>query len=170
MRRAELTDAQWVLIQPLLAPQRPHSCRPALNHRLIVNAILWLTQPGGPWRDLPERYGFWKTAYSRFRCWNEQGIWEPFFAVLLAEAQCRGELNWNLHHIVSTIVRSHQHAAGAEKGGLRPRQQGPVRSYCKNCLNVRVRRSTGIGSDRIDSQRTEWLKGARAEGRGASRP
>jgi transposase len=119
VRRDELTDAQWALIQPLLPPQRPRTGRPALDHRLIVNAILWLTRTGAPWRDLPERYGSWKTVYSRFRRWNQQGIWDQVFNALIAEAHRRGELNWDLHHIDSTIVRAHQHAAGARKRGIK---------------------------------------------------
>ena len=121
VRRGELTDAQWELIQPLLPPQRPRTGRPALDHRLIVNAILWLTRTGAPWRDLPERYGSWKTVYSRFRRWSEQGIWNQVFEALLEEAQRRGDLDWDLHHIDSTIVRAHQHAAGARKRGIKTR-------------------------------------------------
>jgi len=121
VRRGELTDAQWELIQPLLPPQRPRTGRPALDHRLIVNAILWLTRTGAPWRDLPERYGSWKTVYSRFRRWSEQGIWEQLFAALLEEAQRCGDLDWDLHHIDSTIVRAHQHAAGARKREIKKR-------------------------------------------------
>ena len=45
-----------------------------VDHRLIVNAILWLTRTGAPWQDLPERYGPWTTVYSRFRRWDQQGI------------------------------------------------------------------------------------------------
>ena len=93
VRRDELTDAQWALIQPLLPPQRPRTGRPALDHRLIVNAILWLTRTGAPWRDPPERYGSWKTVYSRFRRWNQHGIWDQMFNALIAEAHRRGELN-----------------------------------------------------------------------------
>jgi len=81
--RGELTDAQWVLIQPLLPPQRTRTGRPALDHRLIVNAILWLTRIGAPLRDLPEPYGSGKTIYSGLQRWHEQGIWERIFAALL---------------------------------------------------------------------------------------
>ena len=119
LRRGELTDAQWALIQPLLPPQRPRTGRPALDHRLIVNAILWLTRTGAPWRDLPERYGSWKTVYSRFRRWSKQGIWDQVFNALITEAHRRGDLDWELHHIDSTSVRAHQHAAGAQKRGIK---------------------------------------------------
>jgi len=118
VRRGELTDQQWALIAPLLPPQRHRTGRPAIDHRQMVNAILWLTRTGSPWRDLPERYGSWKTVYSRFRRWSQQGIWEQVFDALLAEAQRRGDLDWDLHHIDSTIVRAHQHAAGARKRGI----------------------------------------------------
>ena len=106
VRRGELTDAQWELIQPLLPPQRPRTGRPALDHRLIVNAILWLTRTGAPWRDLPERYGSWKTVYSRFRRWSEQGIWDQVFAALLEEAQRRGDLDWDLPGVCCPTGRS----------------------------------------------------------------
>lgn len=119
VRRGELTDAQWALIQQLLPPQRPRTGRPALDHRLIVNAILGLTSTGAPWRDLSERYGSWKTVYSRFRRWSEQGIWDQVFNALITETQRRGELDWDLHHIDSTIVRAHQHAAGTRKRGIK---------------------------------------------------
>jgi transposase len=118
VRRGELSDQQWALIAPLLPPQRPRTGRPAIDHRQMVNAILWLTRTGAPWRDLPERYGSWKTVYSRFRRWSEQGIWERVFEALIAEAHRLGELDWELHHIDSTIVRAHQHAAGARKRGI----------------------------------------------------
>ena len=93
VRRGERTDSQWELIQPLLPPQRPRTGRPALDHLLIVNAILWLTRTCAPWLDLPERYGSWKTGYSRFRHWSEKGIWEQVFDALLEEAQRRGDLD-----------------------------------------------------------------------------
>lgn len=124
MGRGELTDAQWELIQPLLPPQRPSTGRPALDYWLIVNAILWLTRTGAPWRDLPERYGSWKKVYSRFRRWSEQGIWDQVLDALLEEDQRRGDLNWDLHHIDSTFIRAHQHAAGAGKRGIKTPPEG----------------------------------------------
>ena len=67
MRRHELTDEQWDRLEPLLPPQRPATGRPAKDHRMVLNGILWILRTGAPWRDLPERYGSWKTIYSRFR-------------------------------------------------------------------------------------------------------
>lgn len=117
MRRHELTDDQWERLVPLLPPQRPVTGRPAKHHRTIINGILWVLKTGAPWRDLPERYGAWQTVYSRFRRWQQAGIWDRILADLQREQDAAGQLDWAVHCIDSTIVRAHQHAAGA-KGGI----------------------------------------------------
>jgi len=117
MTRHDLTDEQWALVEPLLPPQKPKTGRPARNHREVLNGILWIAHTGAPWRDLPERYGPWQTVYSRLRHWSREGIWQRVFETLLAEAERRQDLDWNLHHIDSTVIRAHQHAAGAQKKG-----------------------------------------------------
>jgi transposase len=58
----EPTDAQWAKLASLLPPQRPRMGRPPKDHRLIVEAIVWLDHTGGPWRDLPAHYGPWETV------------------------------------------------------------------------------------------------------------
>jgi transposase len=117
VRRHELTDAQWERLRPLLPPQKPPGRgRPAKDHRTVVNAILWRLATGVPWRDLPERYGPWKTVYSRFRRWQRAGVWERALAALQADGDARGELDWALHFVDATVVRAHQSAAGAKKG------------------------------------------------------
>lgn len=121
MRRHDLTDDQWERLAPLLPPQRPATGRPAKDHRTIINGILWVLKTGAPWRDLPERYGPWQTVYSRFRRWQQAGIWERILADLQRDADAAGQLNWEVHFIDSTIIRAHQHAAGAKKGIQRPR-------------------------------------------------
>ncbi len=62
MRRGDLTDEQWVLLDPLLPPHKPNIGRPNKDHRRIVNGFLWINRTGAPWRDLPERYGPWRTV------------------------------------------------------------------------------------------------------------
>jgi len=116
MRRHELTDEQWARLEPLLPPAKPWSGRPNLDHRQILNGILWLAKTGAPWRDLPERYGNWQTVYSRFRRWQRAGIWERILQTLQTNADARGQLDWSLHLVDGTVVRAHQHAAGAKKG------------------------------------------------------
>ena len=72
----------------------------------------WLARSGAPWRDLPERYGSWKTVYSRFRKWIDDGILDNIFHILSLEAELE-ELS-----IDASIIQAHQHSAGAKKGGL----------------------------------------------------
>jgi transposase len=129
-RRHELTDEQWECIAPLLPPQKPAIGRPAKDHRTIINALLWLDKTGVPWRDLPERYGPWPTVATRFYRWTKQGIWQQILAELQTAANARGEIAWTIHFVDSSVVRAHQHAAGAKGGpdaAQRPRR-GSVRA------------------------------------------
>jgi transposase len=118
MRRGDLTDEQWERLKPLLPPHKPKTGRPNADHRRIVNGILWIDRTGAPWRDLPERYGPWKTVASRFYRWREAGVWERALGALHRRADEAGKLDWGTHFVDSTTVRAHQHAAGA-KGGMR---------------------------------------------------
>ncbi len=116
MGRHELTDAQWRQLAPLLPPQKPHVGRPNLSHRHILNGILWILATGAPWRDLPSQYGSWHTVSSRFYRWQHAGIWSRILQSLQRLADRHGRLDWSVHFVDSTIVRAHQHAAGARDG------------------------------------------------------
>ncbi len=117
MRRGELRDEQWEKLYPLLPPQKPKRGRPAQDHRLIINAILWILRTGAPWRDLPEHYGPWSTVASRFYRWQKAGIWQRILEALQQQGDAAGQIDWEKHSVDSTIIRAHQHAAGA-KGGM----------------------------------------------------
>ena len=113
LRRYELTDEEWLRIEPLLPPENTgKQGRPRKDNRIIMNGIVWLARSGAPWRDLPERYGSWKTVYSRFRKWIDDGILDNIFRILSLEAELE-EL-----YIDASIIQAHQHSAGAKKGGL----------------------------------------------------
>jgi transposase len=114
-RRHELTDDQWDHLAPLLPAQRPRTGRPAKDHRTVLNGIVWILRTGAPWRDLPERYGSWQTVYSRFRRWQQAGIWEQILTALQTEAAHNGTLDDTLAMIDGTNIRAHPHAVG--KGG-----------------------------------------------------
>jgi transposase len=116
--RCELTDEQWARLAPHLPPQRPVTGKPNRDHRTVVEAICWRLRTGAPWRDLPERYGPWQTAYSRFRRWQQAGVWDRALAALQAEADAAGDVDWALHFLDGTTIRAHQHAAGAKKGAV----------------------------------------------------
>jgi len=117
MRRHQLTEQQWRRLAPLLPPQQPAVGHPNLNHRMILNGLRWRLRTGCPWRDIPERYGKWQTIYSRFRRWQQAGIWDRILAALQADDDAQGHLDWTLHLVDATIVRAHQHAAGVRKRG-----------------------------------------------------
>jgi transposase len=117
MRRDELTDEEWATLEPLLPPSRPATGRPNKNHRTILNGILWILRTGAPWRELPERYGSWRTVYSRFRRWQQAGVWDRVLRALQSEAAYDDRLDGTVTMIDSSNIRAHQHAAGARKGG-----------------------------------------------------
>jgi transposase len=115
-RHYELTDAQWARLEPLLPPEKPG--RPNDDHRRILNGILWVLNSGAPWRDLPRRYGRVGTVSSRFYRWRRSDVWQRVLEALQADAEER--VGWELHFLDSTVVRAHQHAAGARKAGREP--------------------------------------------------
>jgi transposase len=122
MKRGELTDKQWERLRSLLPPQKPKTGRPNLEHRQIINGILWVLRTGAPWRDLPAEYGKWTTVSGRFYRWRKAGIWDRVLAQLQADGDVLGELDWEVHFVDGTIVRAHQHAAGAKKRQQKPRR------------------------------------------------
>jgi Putative transposase of IS4/5 family (DUF4096) len=73
---AALTDERWARVAPLIAPQKPARGRPATNHRLVLEGILWVARTGLAWRSLPERFGPWETVHSRYRRWRLAGLWD----------------------------------------------------------------------------------------------
>jgi transposase len=75
--------------------------------------MLWIDRTGAPWRDLPERYGKWSSIASRFYRWQAAGVWQQIVAALQRRADGQGQLDWETHYVDGTIIRAHQHAAGA---------------------------------------------------------
>lgn len=121
MGRGDLTNEQWERLEPLLPPQKPRTGRPSQDHRAVINGILWVLRTGAPWRDLPERYGKWTTVYSRFQRWRKAGVWDRILADVQALNDQQGELDWEIHFVDGTVVRAHQHAAGAKKAARKPK-------------------------------------------------
>lgn len=112
--RGELTDTAWTRIAPLL-PANSGRGRQWQDHRTIINGVLWKLRTGAPWRDLPERYGSWKTVYSRFVRWRRDGTWDRLLTQVQTKSDAVGEIVWEVS-VDSTSIRAHQHAAGAKKG------------------------------------------------------
>ncbi len=120
-KRHELSDEQWMRIEPLLPKRDGGRGRPEHDTRTLLNAMVWRAKTGAPWRDLPERYGNWKTVYSRWLRWRDAGVWQRVWEALQADANEAGLVQWEIHFIDSTVVRAHQHAAGAKKARRRPK-------------------------------------------------
>lgn len=113
--RGELTDTAWARIEPLLPSGRRRGGQ-WRDHRQVMNGILWKLRTGAPWRDLPERYGSWKTAHERLRRWTADGTWDRILDEVVVKDDAVGRVEW-VFSIDSSSVRAHQHAAGARKKG-----------------------------------------------------
>ena len=108
-----LRDDQWERVETLLPGRKETVGVTAKDNRLFVEAVLYRYRAGIAWRDLPERFGAWKAVHTRFSRWAETGVWENAFKQLADDAD-------NEYAILdSTIVRAHQHSAGAKKRGPR---------------------------------------------------
>ncbi|MEV0367348.1 IS5 family transposase [Nocardia fusca] len=112
--RADLTDAQWARLEPLLPRGRKTGRPPVWTKRQLIDGIRWRTRVGCPWRDIPTQYGPWSAIYSLFRRWQRGGTWLVILKLLQTFAEAAGRIGWQIS-IDSTIMRAHQHAAGARR-------------------------------------------------------
>src|SRR4051812_7397736 len=117
--RHAIKDADWERIKHLLPGPPGQHGKVAKNHRLVIDAILWISKTGAPWRDLPEDFGNWNGAWRRFDRGAKKGVWRRVFEVLQDP-----DLEWII--LDSTVIRAHPHAAGAKKKKSE-RQRGPGR-------------------------------------------
>ena len=116
-KRYELSQTQWERIAPMLPGKASDPGRTGGDNRLFVNGCLWVLRSGAHWRDLPERYGKWKTLHKRFTRWAKAGVWDQVFTLLIKDRDNRYLM------IDTTLVRAHQQAATG-KGGPRIRLWG----------------------------------------------
>ena len=114
MNRKGLTDEQWDRIKDLVPGKKTDCGVTARDNRLFMDAVLWIARTSAPWRDLPPEFGKWNSVFKRFSRWAKKGVWESLFKALADDP------DFEYLIIDSTIVRAHQHAAGA-KGGLKIR-------------------------------------------------
>src|ERR1700733_1460066 len=109
MRRYALRDDQWDRIKDILPGREGHVGVTAKDNRLFVEAVIYRYRAGIPWRDLPERFGDPIKIHTRFSRWSKSGVWKQLFEMLASDADNEYAM------IDSTIVRAHQHSAGAQK-------------------------------------------------------
>ena len=114
MDRTVLSDAQWDRLAPVLPGKDGDPGRSGTDNRLFVEAVLWVARTGAPWRDLPSAFGNWNSVFRRFRRWAQKGVFDLIFKAL------SGDPDFEYVMIDGTIIRVHQHGAGA-RGGLKIR-------------------------------------------------
>jgi len=107
-----MSDEEWAFFPRFLVRTGACSGCPPTDHRLILDASFRIARTGAPWRDLDARFGKWSTVYRQFRRWTVAGVWD----VMLEAFNDSGEGQDTVQMIDSTIVRAHQHSAGAKKG------------------------------------------------------
>lgn len=110
-----LRNDQWERIEHLLPGKASDRGVTAKDNRLFVEAVLWIARTGSPWRDLPPQLGSWHNVYTRFSRWGKSGVWQRIIEAVRTDADLQALL------LDSTIVRAHQHAAGAQKKKVRKR-------------------------------------------------
>lgn len=109
MTRELLSDSQWARIEGMLPGKISDCGATAADNRRFVEAVLWIARTGSPWRDLPSELGNWHTTYTRFSRWCKRGVWARLMVALGTDRDLEALM------IDSTVVRAHQHAAGAQK-------------------------------------------------------
>ena len=114
MARHRLTDKEWDLICDIF-PLPPRMGRPTVDRRNVLDGVLWILQTGAPWRDMPEEFGKWQTAWRLFNTWNKDGTLDEIERRLRTARIAAGEIDAELWCIDGTTIRAARCAAGARK-------------------------------------------------------
>ena len=115
MKRHELTDEQWELVSPLVRRRKARTGRPPKDARLMLGGIFWILGTGAPWRDLPERFGSFKTVHGYFSKWRSAGVFAQIIEALQVKLDAAGKIDWELWCVDGAVVRASRAAAGADK-------------------------------------------------------
>ena len=113
MRRYELTEEQFALIQDLL-PGNGKRGGQWNDHRTTLNGIFWILHTGAQWREMPERYGKWQSIYDRFVRWRRDGTLDAILQRLQMRLDQQGRIDWDLWCIDGTNVRASRSAAALD--------------------------------------------------------
>lgn len=114
MVRGLMSDDEWAFFAPFVIATGGKSGRPPADHRRTLDGVFWIARTATPWRDLHEHFGKWGTVHRQFRRWTLAGVWDAMLEALTDGDQVPDSVQM----IDSTIVRAHQHAAGAVKRGM----------------------------------------------------
>ncbi len=111
MVRGLMSDEEWAFFEPFVIERGPRRGRRPRDHRLVLDGVFWIARTGSAWRDLHDHFGKWSSVYRQSRRWTLSGVWD----VMLAALNDSGAGQDSVQMIDSTIVRAHQHSAGAQK-------------------------------------------------------
>ena len=139
MHRHALSDEQWARLKPLL-PQRPQGRKSTRGDRLFVDAVVFHVKTGIPWRDLPERFGSWKTVYNRFRNWAEKDVWAQLFRELQIDIDETASIG------DGSVVRAHQDASGGKGGSNKMLWDALVEVFRPKSTRSSMRKGSRSGS------------------------
>ncbi len=130
MARGLMSDAEWAFFEPFVREVRAPQGRPAGDHRRVLDGVFAASRgpsgldradrsrgPAAPGATCPKSEGKWSSVYRQFRRWTLVGLWEAILEALNEGAAKIEPAPDRLRMVDSTIVRAHQHAAGAPKKG-----------------------------------------------------
>ncbi len=136
LERLVLSDAAWERMAPLIIGRPDQKGSTGRDNRMFVEGVLWIVRTGSPWRDLPEAFGDWNSVFRRFSRWSIKGVWWRIFEAMSDDP------DFEYLIVDSTIVRAHQHAAGAKKRGSEDQALGRSRGGLSTKIHMAVR---GLG-------------------------
>ena len=110
--RLVLTEEMWARMVPHIIGDARSRGTSGRDNRMFVEGVLWIVRTGSPWRDLPDVFGEWNSVFRRFSRWSAKGVWHRIFEAMSDDP------DFEYLIVDSTIIRAHQHAAGAKKGGM----------------------------------------------------
>jgi transposase len=133
VHRHALTEQQWARLQRVLPPQRsgPQAIR---GDRLFIEAVLYRAKTGLPWRDLPDRFGPWKSVYNRFSNWARKGHWNAIFRDMQFEVDKTGSI------VDGSVIRAHQDASGGKGGSSTMLWDTLVEAYRRSYTSSSIRK------------------------------
>lgn len=118
LRDGVISDELWDVLEPVMPQDAGRRGRPWNDHRATLEAIIWRFRTGSPWRDLPDAFGAYQSVWQRHRLWSTDGTYERMFAAVREHAGLGQVAVEPILSIDSTVVRAHQHAAGARKDSV----------------------------------------------------
>jgi len=118
LRDGVISDELWDVLETVMPQDAGRRGRPWNDHRTTLEGIIWRFRTGSPWRDLPEPFGPYQSVWERHRLWSTDGTYGRMLAAVRDQAELGDDELEAILSIDSTLVRPHQHAAGARRDSV----------------------------------------------------